>query len=374
MERTASLHAQPIPRREEEVSHRVGAGDRSLLEHLDQLAARVEQDPEELGAHATVLRRVGEYLHREDEERLPVIEPIVPRLHLGLGERRLGTRGGLARDVGDVDRDDHAHAVAVDRRVERAERVERGQDALRALVLGGGADQRFRLFGRRRQVVVERPEALFELALHELKGVVRERARLAVEVARFDVERGEPELPVAPDDRPRRQHELALPRERREAEPEEAEADDRRPRGRQAELAAVRRERQLVDHRPVTIAGRAPELERSVVGHAEVAPHRRLEDRVVDDEGERDSGGARRSHRDEDEESQEEESQDEAHRGQLWARAPAGQAASDLSPATRSQRRVRFSITARGTSSMPWRAKSAACRSYSASMVVIVVR
>ena len=202
VDRAPRLHAQAIPRRQEEVPHRVRARHRALTQHVDQLAARVEQDVEQLVPHGAVGRRETERLHDEDEERVPAVDAVLPRRDLGVGQLRLGRgRGGLG--VRHVHRDLHADAVGIGDRLDRPHAVERGQDGLRAVRRRDGTDERLRLVDGRAEVEAERAQPLGEAVLHRLERRVRERARIAVGVARFHLGRLEAELPVAPDDGPR---------------------------------------------------------------------------------------------------------------------------------------------------------------------------
>src|SRR6185369_8676849 len=74
----SGLNPQAVPRREEEVSHRVGAGHGSLAEHVHQIAPAVEQDGEELVPYALVGLRDAEGLHDEEEERVPAVQAVLP--------------------------------------------------------------------------------------------------------------------------------------------------------------------------------------------------------------------------------------------------------------------------------------------------------
>src|SRR5439155_16287710 len=170
------------------------------------------------------------------------------------------------------------------------EGAERCEHRLRVFRRGGGPDESGGLVDRRRQVEAEGLEAFLESALHQLPQAARDRRPSALGVVEMRIEIAKAQLPVATDLRGRQAVEVSGPRNGREAEAEEAEAEPRRPARDEADAPLPGLDPDVAKHERATAGAGAPEHGFAATVYLERVPQGAAEYLVVDRERETDLG------------------------------------------------------------------------------------
>ena len=187
------------------------------------MAAR-EQQIQQLVAQTGIRVGGAQILHDEHEEPVPALEQLLPASHLHRRERRLGRRRGRVRGR-QVERDTHLDPLVVHLDAEGMKRRQGLQHGARPRRVHRRPDEALRFLDRRREVEREARELALEAALHHVPQPARHDGAPPGRVVEVRVEAVQAELPAIAHLRSRHRLEVALPRQRGEAEAEKGKAE-----------------------------------------------------------------------------------------------------------------------------------------------------